>query len=317
MNNYQKNKLKIVFKSSPVFLENDKESIQAWNERSLESMLIFCKLYRNEEGVYGIGYVILFEDGWEYGSFHENLGKAKDFREACLKGIYEILLHAKEESASRIFLLSENKAFLGHLNESDIKSKKALRDLYDSFDEVIFSGIGNIDIENIDRLRDFAFSKAKSATEFRTRRKRFQITLLASEKEESATEQKRRLEDLVELMTEIHHKYMTRPPEEKISSCEKEIRELENNIDEEPDYEEKQSQLISELEIYKEEKIKIDMLREDFEKKKVEAEEKRKAEEERRKKILEKRGFCIQCGNKIEKEWKFCPFCSAKSTTSK
>ena len=73
----QVDKIKFIYRSNPIFKESDEESIKVWEVRSLENMLIYCKLYRNEEGTYAIGYSILFEDGWEYGRLQENLGKAK------------------------------------------------------------------------------------------------------------------------------------------------------------------------------------------------------------------------------------------------
>lgn len=190
----------------------------------------------------------------------------------------------------------------------DIRKKKSLAELYDSFKSIRFLNNEEIEIENIKTLRDSSYWKAKSATEYRTRRKRFHITLFASEREESEAEQQRRLNELRELMAEIYHKYMTRPPNEKISTCEKELNELENNIEEHPDYNEKRSLLLEELKIYNQEKISFDKKLKEFEKEKAESEAKKIAEKERIKKILEKKGFCVECGKKIEQNWKFSLF---------
>jgi len=302
---------KFIYKSTPIFLESDEESVKAWESRTFDTMLIFCKLYRGEEGRYGIGYNIMFEDGWEYGSFRENLGKPKDIKEASLKGLFEILLHAHEESAKKVIIWSENNKFLEYMTEEDIRRKKSFRELYDSFEQVQISNIDGIEIENIEKLRDSVFSSAKSGSQFRTRRKRFHISLRVADKDVPPGEAKRRWEEFSELMAEAMLSYMRRPADEKIQDAEKELLELENNIDEQLDYKEKRSKLLAEFESYKKEKIEADKRREEFERQKAKREAERKADDERIKKILMSRNLCIECGTKIEKNWKFCPFCSA------
>jgi len=304
-------KTKFIYRSSPIFRESDEESVKAWESRPLETMLIYCKLYQSEDGTYAIGYSILFEDGWEYGRFHENLGKVKDIKEASLKGFYEILLHAQEEKAKKVIVWTENTTFLENMKESDIRRKKPLRELYESFEQIKLSNLDAIEIENIEKLREYVFSSAKSGSQFRTRRKRFHVILRVTDKDEPPGEAKRRMDEFSELMAEVIHRYMTRPADEKIRDAENELREIENNIDEQPDFEEKRTNLLAELEDYKKEKTETDKRLKKFEKQKAEQETRRKAEDERIKKILVSRNLCIECGKKIEKDWKCCPYCSA------
>ena len=307
----QVEKIKFIYRSNPIFKESDTESIKAWEDRTFNTMLVFCKLYRSEDGTYAIGYSILFDDGWEYGRFHENLGKVKDLKEASLKGLFEMLLHAQEENARKVVIWIENQKFLENLGTDSIRKKKTLRELYDSFEQVHISNIDDIEIENIEKLREYVFSSAKSGAQFRTRRKRFHVTLRVADKELPPGEAKRRMDEFSELMAEAMISYIKRPADEKIRDAEKELRELENNIDEQPNYEEKRSKLFADLEIYKKEKVEADKRLEEFERQKAEREAQRKVDDDRVKKILMSRNLCVECGKKIEKNWQFCPFCSA------
>ncbi len=254
---------------------------------------------------------ILFEDGWEYGSFHEHIGSIHDIGEASLKGLFELLLHAKEESAKKVIIWSENNTFLEQLTESSIRRKKPLRDLFDSFVEVRLINIDEVEIENLEDLRESVFRSARSGAQYKTRRKRYKVILRASEKDEPKEVINRRWDELAKIMAECAHRYMTRPPDEKIKDAEEELKEIENNLEEQPDHEAKRAKLLGEMEVYKKEKVETDKRRAEIKNQKDEQEAKRKAEDERIKKALMSRGLCIECGKKIAKDWKFCPFCSA------
>ena len=241
--------------------------------------------------------------------------KQKNLKEASLKGLFEILLHAQEEKAKEIIIWTENEKFFENLDINSIRKKKMLRELYDSFKQVQILKIDGTEIENIEKLRDSVFSSAKLGSQFRIRRKRFHLTLFVADKDVPPGEAKRRMKKFHELMAEAMISYIRRPVDEKIQDKEEELRELDNNIDEHPDYEKKRSNLLAELKNYKEEKAEADRRLEEFERQKAEKETRRKADNERIKKILMKHNFCSECGKKIETDWKFCPFCSARIKT--
>lgn len=308
---------KFIYRSSPIFRENDKEAIEAWESRTFNTMLIFCKLYRNEEDKQGIGYVIMYEDGWQYGSFEAHLSNL-DIKEASLKGLFEILLYAKELNPRRVIIWSENKSFLEQLRDENIRRKKKLSELLTSFEQVKITDLSGIEIENIDDLRESALSSAKLGSKMRCKHK-IRVILKVCERKETEQQTKWRMEELGSILAKAVWRQATRPIDVKIADAEKDLRELENNKEEEPDFEVKRNKLIGEIDKLKQEmathpeKNKNLLEREE----KAEDKNKRAKTDEEVEQILKEKGFCPQCLKKLEKEWKFCPFCSTNLDAKK
>lgn len=310
-------KTKFIYRSSPIFRENDKEAIKAWESRPFDTMPIFCRLYRDEEGKQGIGYVMMYEDGWQYGSFEAHLSNL-DIKEASLKGLFEILSYAKELKPRRVIVWSENKTFLEQLRDENIRRKKKLAELITSFEQVKITDLSKIEIENIDDLRESALSSAKLGSKMRCRHK-FRVIMTVCERKETEQQAKWRMEELGSIWAKAVWRHATRPIDVKIADAEKELKELENNRDEESDFEAKRNKLISEIDKLKQEMANLPKKDESSleQKTKTEGKDYRAKSDEEVEQILKEKGFCPKCLKKIEKEWKFCPFCSTNLDAKK
>jgi len=303
---------KFIYRSSPIFRENDKETIKAWESRLFDTMLIFCKLHLNEEGKRGIGYVIMYEDGWQYGSFEAHLSNL-DIKEASLKGLFEILSYAKELKPRRVIIWSENKTFLEQLRDENIRRKKKLSELLTSFEQVKITDLNGVEIENIDDLRESALSSAKLGSKMRCKHK-FRVIMTACERKETEQQTKMRMEELGSILAEAVWRHASRPIDVKIADAEKELKELENNRDDEPDFEAKRSKLIGEIDKLKQEMANLPKKDESSleQKTKAEGKESKAKTDEEVQQILKEKGSCPKCLEKIDKGWKFCSFCSTK-----
>lgn len=303
-------KTKFIYRSSPIFRENDKEAIKAWESRPFDTMPIFCRLYRDEEGKQGIGYVMMYEDGWQYGSFEAHLSNL-DIKEASLKGLFEILSYAKELKPRRVIVWSENKTFLEQLRDENIRRKKKLAELITSFEQVKITDLSEIEIENIDDLRESALSSAKLGSKMRCKHK-IRVILKVCERKETKQQTKWRMEELGSIWAKAVWRHATRPIDVKIADAEKELKELENNRDEESDLEVKRNKLIGEIDKLKQEKANLPKKKENLEQEtKAEDKDSRTKTDEEVEQILKEKGFCPKCLKKLDKEWKFCPFCAA------
>jgi len=304
----EQQKLKFVYRSSPIFRESDKEAIKAWESRAFDTMLIFCKLYLNEEGKRGLGYVIVYEDGWQYGSFQAHLGNS-EIKEACLKGLFEVLSYASELKARKVIIWSENKTFLEQVCDDNIRRKKKLADLMASFEQVSISGLNGLDIENIDKLRDSADSSAKLGSKSKSKHK-FKVLMTVSEKEESGQQVKWREEQIVSIMAEAICRHAKRPTDVKISDAENELKELERNKDEAVDYQARKEEFLKTLESLREIKKKEEARKAALAEAKPETAPVSPNVKAQVNQALVNRGICFSCEKSIEKAWKFCPFCA-------
>ena len=304
----EQQKLKFVYRSSPIFRESDKEAIEAWESRAFDTMLIFCKLYLNEEGKRGLGYVIVYEDGWQYGSFQAHLGNL-EIKEASLKGLFEVLSYASELKARKIIIWSENKVFLEQLCDESIKRKKNLAELVASFEQVSISDLSGIDIENIDKLRDSALSSAKLGSKSKSKHK-FKVLMTVSEKKESKQEIKWREEQITSILAESLCRHARRPTDVKISDSENELKELERNKNEAVDYEAKKEEFLKKLESLQEIKKKEDARKVALAEAKPEIAPPKPDVKDQVNQTLVNHGICFSCGKSIENTWKFCPFCA-------
>lgn len=294
-------KEKFVYHASPIFRESDKEALSAWEARSFDEVVVFCKLHQSVGGVFGVGYNVVFVDGWSYGSFSEQVGKVS-FEKACIKALFEILLHVKEESAKRVYVWTENKQFLEQISEESINKDKELRELHKYFESVTYSLVGSNEVENFDGLRESAAGKARFGSVHRTRRKRWIITTTVTSKKESAAEKTRRWEEITEIMAEAVIKHERRPIAEKILDAQNELKDLENNPSEEPNFEHKKQGLIDKI-------LKLSEEQKKFEE--ALSQQKQKSEQLATKPEI-KKDVCTTCGTKTKPSWKFCPNCAQK-----